>query len=166
VNNSNARIDLTRRACLTLGAVAAGTLMLSGSARSAEPSSSGLTQKTFSTPRNRRRPRRLVLRRGLDANITSREASLSPVAVVCGPTMKLSDFLLTHGDEIAQEWEAFARTCTPAAATMNVARLRNHGCAIRRGGDQDTVCGGTGVAAARRGLADLTERPARSALQK
>jgi hypothetical protein len=40
--------------------------------------------------------------------------------------MRLSDFIRTHAEEIAKEWEAFARTCSPAAAKMNVDQLRDH----------------------------------------
>ena len=40
--------------------------------------------------------------------------------------MRLSDFIRTHSDEIAKDWEAFARTCSPAAAKMNVDQLRDH----------------------------------------
>jgi signal transduction histidine kinase len=40
--------------------------------------------------------------------------------------MRLSDFIRTHSEEIAKEWEAFARTCSPAAAKMNVEQLRDH----------------------------------------
>jgi hypothetical protein len=38
--------------------------------------------------------------------------------------MRLSDFIRTHSEQIANEWEAFARTCSPAAAKMNVDQLR------------------------------------------
>ncbi|MDB6008190.1 MAG: pleC 1 [Gammaproteobacteria bacterium] len=40
--------------------------------------------------------------------------------------MRLSDFIRSHSEEIAKEWEAFARTCSPAAAKMNVDQLRDH----------------------------------------
>lgn len=40
--------------------------------------------------------------------------------------MRLSDFIRTHSEEIAKEWEAFARTCSPAAAKMNLDQLRDH----------------------------------------
>jgi signal transduction histidine kinase len=40
--------------------------------------------------------------------------------------MRLSDFIRAHSEEIAKEWEAFARTCSPAAAKMNVDQLRDH----------------------------------------
>ena len=40
--------------------------------------------------------------------------------------MNLSDLIRGNLEELAQEWEAFARTCSPAAAGMNVERLRDH----------------------------------------
>src|SRR3984893_7348402 len=40
--------------------------------------------------------------------------------------MRLSDFIRTHSEQIAKEWEVFARTCSPAAAKMNVNQLRDH----------------------------------------
>jgi signal transduction histidine kinase len=40
--------------------------------------------------------------------------------------MRLSDFIRTRSEQIAQEWEVFARTCSPAAAKMNVDQLRDH----------------------------------------
>ena len=40
--------------------------------------------------------------------------------------MRLADFILAEREAILHEWEAFARTCTPASATMNVDALRDH----------------------------------------
>src|ERR1700730_11958528 len=40
--------------------------------------------------------------------------------------MRLSDFIRTRSEQVANEWEAFARTCSPAAAKMNVDQLRDH----------------------------------------
>ena len=40
--------------------------------------------------------------------------------------MTLSEFIRSHTDEIVQEWESFARTCNPAAASMDDSRIRNH----------------------------------------
>jgi signal transduction histidine kinase len=40
--------------------------------------------------------------------------------------MKLSDFIRSNAKEIIQDWEDFARTCLPAAGTMDDARLRDH----------------------------------------
>jgi signal transduction histidine kinase len=40
--------------------------------------------------------------------------------------MRLSEFIVANRESILVEWEAFARTCTPAAGTMNIAALRDH----------------------------------------
>lgn len=40
--------------------------------------------------------------------------------------MRLSDFILQNREPILVEWEAFARSCTPASGPMNVAALRDH----------------------------------------
>ena len=40
--------------------------------------------------------------------------------------MQLADFIRQHSEAIASEWETFARSCEPAAVTMNVSQLRNH----------------------------------------
>ena len=38
----------------------------------------------------------------------------------------LADFLSTNTDKILAEWEAFARTLLPSAATMDSLALRDH----------------------------------------
>ena len=40
--------------------------------------------------------------------------------------MKLSDFIRTHAEQIAVEWENFARTLVPAADGMSPLALRDH----------------------------------------
>ena len=40
--------------------------------------------------------------------------------------MKLHDFILQNREPILRECEAFARTCAPASATVDVAALRDH----------------------------------------
>ena len=40
--------------------------------------------------------------------------------------MRLANFILDHTDSILQEWENFARTIEPAAASMTTKALRNH----------------------------------------
>lgn len=40
--------------------------------------------------------------------------------------MRLADFIKTNREPILVEWEAFARTCTPASAAMDIAALRDH----------------------------------------
>ena len=40
--------------------------------------------------------------------------------------MRLSEFILANREPILAEWEAFARTCTPASGSMNIAALHDH----------------------------------------
>ena len=40
--------------------------------------------------------------------------------------MRLADFILANCDTILEEWESFARTCTPASTAMDVSALRDH----------------------------------------
>jgi signal transduction histidine kinase len=40
--------------------------------------------------------------------------------------MLLSDFINSNRESILVEWEAFARTCKPASATMDIEALRDH----------------------------------------
>lgn len=40
--------------------------------------------------------------------------------------MRLPEFIRTHVKEIASEWEVFARTCLPAANTMDLEERRDH----------------------------------------
>jgi signal transduction histidine kinase len=40
--------------------------------------------------------------------------------------MRLSDFIGANREPILSEWEAFARTCTPASAPMDITALRDH----------------------------------------
>lgn len=40
--------------------------------------------------------------------------------------MRLSDFITRNREPILAEWEAFARTCTPASGAMDIAALRDH----------------------------------------
>ena len=40
--------------------------------------------------------------------------------------MRLADFILGNREPILAEWEAFARTCTPASGPMDIAALRDH----------------------------------------
>ena len=40
--------------------------------------------------------------------------------------MRLSDFITANREPILAEWEAFARTCTPASAPMDITALRDH----------------------------------------
>ena len=40
--------------------------------------------------------------------------------------MRLADFILTHRAAILAEWEEFARTCSPASASMGLVALSDH----------------------------------------
>jgi signal transduction histidine kinase len=40
--------------------------------------------------------------------------------------MRLSDFIDANREPIMAEWEAFARTCTPASGSMDIGALRDH----------------------------------------
>jgi len=40
--------------------------------------------------------------------------------------MRLADFILANREPILGEWEAFARTCTPASGAMDIDALRDH----------------------------------------
>jgi signal transduction histidine kinase len=40
--------------------------------------------------------------------------------------MRLAEFILKHREPILAEWEAFARTCTPASGSMDIVALRDH----------------------------------------
>src|SRR4051812_28648510 len=41
-------------------------------------------------------------------------------------TMRLADFILTNRRAILAEWEEFARTCSPASASMGLVALSDH----------------------------------------
>jgi signal transduction histidine kinase len=43
-----------------------------------------------------------------------------------GGAMRLSDFIVANREPILAEWEAFARTCTPASGAMDIVALRDH----------------------------------------
>ncbi|HYR12304.1 MAG TPA: sensor histidine kinase, partial [Longimicrobium sp.] len=40
--------------------------------------------------------------------------------------MRLAEFILANREPILAEWEAFARTCTPASSAMDITALRDH----------------------------------------
>ena len=40
--------------------------------------------------------------------------------------MRLADFILANRDAILADWEAFAKTCAPASASMGIAALSDH----------------------------------------
>lgn len=41
-------------------------------------------------------------------------------------TMRLSEFILANRQPILEEWEDFARTCSPASGVMDITALRDH----------------------------------------
>jgi signal transduction histidine kinase len=54
------------------------------------------------------------------------ERSDAPLAPLSGNKGSLSDFILTNRESIMVEFEAFARTCAPASASMDITSLRDH----------------------------------------
>ena len=68
--------------------------------------------------------------RGANQRVTANGALAGVQRMAASPNgfspMRLSGFIRTHPEEIAKEWESFARTCSPAAAKMNVEQLRDH----------------------------------------
>jgi hypothetical protein len=40
--------------------------------------------------------------------------------------MRLADFIAENREPILATWEAFARTCGPAAGAMDISALRDH----------------------------------------
>jgi hypothetical protein len=40
--------------------------------------------------------------------------------------MRLADFIASNSEPILEEWVAFAKSCGPAAATMDLEGLRDH----------------------------------------
>ena len=49
-----------------------------------------------------------------------------PTPTVASQTMRLADFIKTNRDLILADWEAFAKTCAPASASMGIAALSDH----------------------------------------
>lgn len=45
---------------------------------------------------------------------------------VTNTDMRLADFILSNREAILAEWEAFAKTCTPASGSMGIAALSDH----------------------------------------
>jgi signal transduction histidine kinase len=50
----------------------------------------------------------------------------SPAAAGTHKAVRLAEFIVTNREPILVEWEAFARTCTPASAPMDITALRDH----------------------------------------
>jgi len=51
---------------------------------------------------------------------------IPPTAAVSPDTMRLADFILANRELILAEWEAFAKTCAPASASMGIVALSDH----------------------------------------
>ena len=54
-----------------------------------------------------------------------RRTEAAPASGLRGPC-GLADFIVGNREPILAEWEAFARTCTPASAPMDITALRDH----------------------------------------
>jgi signal transduction histidine kinase len=69
--------------------------------------------------------------------------------------MRLAEFITANHEPILIEWEAFARTCSPASGAMDVAALRDHAAAMLTviAADLNTFQGRAAQAAKGRGLA-------------
>lgn len=69
--------------------------------------------------------------------------------------MGLSAFILANREPILAEWEAFARTCTPASAPMDITALRDHASEMLTviAADLDTPQGGEAQAEKSKGNA-------------
>src|SRR5687767_6168852 len=70
--------------------------------------------------------------------------------------MRLSEFIVKNREAILAEWEAFAKSCSPASGTMNVASLADHASAMLTviATDLDTPQGEAAQSAKSKGLAD------------
>jgi len=49
-----------------------------------------------------------------------------PAATAAGKPMRLADFILTNRDAILAEWQAFAKSCSPASGSMSIMALSDH----------------------------------------
>jgi signal transduction histidine kinase len=70
--------------------------------------------------------------------------------------MRLAEFIVTNREAILAEWEAFAKSCSPASSTMNVASLADHASAMLSviAADLDTPQGRVAQADKSKGLGD------------
>jgi signal transduction histidine kinase len=81
--------------------------------------------------------------------------SAAPVGGADAAEPRLSAFILANREPILAEWEAFARTCTPASAPMDIVALRDHANEMLTviAADLDTPQGGAAQAAKSKGKA-------------
>jgi signal transduction histidine kinase len=49
-----------------------------------------------------------------------------PPAATASAEMRLANFITANREPVLAEWEAFARTCTPASGAMDIVALRDH----------------------------------------
>lgn len=72
-----------------------------------------------------------------------------------GTAPRLSAFILANREPILADWEAFARTCTPAAVPMDIEALRDHAGEMLAviAADLDTPQGGEAQAQKSKGMA-------------
>ena len=70
--------------------------------------------------------------------------------------MRLAEFIVKNREPILAEWEAFAKSCSPASSTMNVASLADHASAMLSviAEDLATPQGKAAQSAKSKGLAD------------
>jgi signal transduction histidine kinase len=70
--------------------------------------------------------------------------------------MRLAEFIVNSREAILAEWEAFAKSCSPASETMNVASLADHASAMLTviAADLSTPQGKTAQSAKSKGLTD------------
>jgi signal transduction histidine kinase len=82
--------------------------------------------------------------------------------------MRLADFIVANREPILAEWEAFARTCTPASAPMDIESLRDHASAMLTviAADLDTPQGGRAQAEKSRGNAPAGDDEAPTAAEE
>jgi hypothetical protein len=62
----------------------------------------------------------------LEKSFAAEPAPASAAGTQNAAEPRLSAFILGNREAILAEWEAFARTCTPAAAPMGIVALRDH----------------------------------------
>jgi len=91
-----------------------------------------------------------------------------PAAGADGGEPGLSAFILANREPILAEWEAFARTCTPAAGPMDITALRDHAGAMLTviAADLDTPQGGRAQAEKAKGNAPVDDGAAPTAAEE
>ncbi|HEY0015415.1 MAG TPA: ATP-binding protein [Longimicrobium sp.] len=87
-------------------------------------------------------------------------ASPAPSGTV--KAVRLAEFIVRNREPILAEWEAFARTCTPASAPMDITALRDHANEMLTviAADLRTAQGGSAQAEKSKGLAPAADASA------